>query len=221
MRVMLFFELARKTFGYVNLNVAAERWLSRQGIASDETNPLLDPVVCGQMVDELHETLGIDYSFGGWLEDRRSLWRGSYLDTKGTHVHLGVDFNVPAGTSVAAEQAGRVVRIDCDVPEEGGWGTRVIFRPAVGDEVLVYAHLDRAVGCRVGDALRPGDVFAKVGAAPFNGGWFSHLHVQCVQRDAFDRFERDGLKDMDGYGAADDLSALGRTFKDPLRLVWR
>jgi murein DD-endopeptidase MepM/ murein hydrolase activator NlpD len=218
---MLFFELAQKEFGYLNLNTAAKRWFFRNGISTTEANPLLDPIVCNQMVEELHEELGLSYSFGGWLEDRSALWRGSYLDQKEAYLHLGVDFNVPAGTMVAAEQEAEVLRIDCDVPEEGGWGTRVILKPKEGTEVLLYAHLDADVSCHVGDRLKVGDEFAKVGTAPFNGGWFSHLHVQCVDETFFQESLKNNLKDLDGYGSINDLPKVSRLFKDPLRHVWK
>ncbi len=218
---MLFFELAKKEFGYVNLNSAAKRWFLQNHISPDETNPLLDPIICNQMVEDLHEQLGIDYSFGGWLEDRGALWRGSYLDQTGSYLHLGVDFNVPAGTSVSAEHDAEVIRIDSDVPEEGGWGTRVILKPANGNEFLIYAHLDEKVGCRVGDRLHVGDTFASVGKAPFNGGWFSHLHVQCVDKTFFQESLVKELANLDGYGAINELPQMSRLFKDPLRFVWR
>lgn len=218
---MLFFELAKKEFGYVNLNSAAKRWFLQNQISSNETNPLLDPIICNQMVEDLHEQLGIDYSFGGWLEDRAALWRGSYLDQTASYLHLGVDFNVPAGTSVSAEHDAEVVRIDSDAPEEGGWGTRVILKPADGNEFLIYAHLDKKVDCRVGDRLHVGDTFASVGKAPFNGGWFSHLHVQCVDETFFQESLTKGLANLDGYGDITELPQMSRLFKDPLRFVWR
>lgn len=221
---MLFPDLSKQRFGYLNLNEAAQRWVSQHNISANDRNPLLDPNVCQTMVDEVHRERGLDFSYGGWMEDRRDLWRGSYLDTHQTYIHLGVDFNVPAGTHVAAEYTAEVIRIDSDIPEEGGWGTRVILQPITNlketsSDVLIYAHLDPEINCRIGDQLKRGDVFANVGQAPDNGGWFSHLHVQCVEIALFEQLLKNDLRDLDGYGAEKDIHELCRYFRDPFRWV--
>src|SRR5690606_38450883 len=144
--------------------------------------PFLDAAVCAGFVDALAAELGHDFTYGGYLEDRRFLWRTSYLDTTGSYLHLGIDFNVPHGTSVAALFDGEVVRIDDDYDLEGGWGPRVIFRPEAASEsrpYCIFAHLE-APSVRVGDRVKAGTVFARIGKAPFNGNWFPHLHVQTV-----------------------------------------
>lgn len=216
---MLFPDLRHAQYGYVNLNTAAEKWFLRENISQTEINPLLDPVVCEELIQRIHQERGLDFSYGGWLEDRRALWRGSYLDAQKLFIHLGVDFNVPAGTRVAADTDAEVIRIDSDVPEEGGWGTRIILKPVQGSEVLIYAHLDPNVACSVGDYLKIGDVFANVGRAPQNGGWFPHLHVQCVDAGHFEKLLIQDLKDLDGYGNENNLFQLSRNFRDPLRYV--
>lgn len=216
---MLFPELRSKRFGYLNLDAVARQWLQAQGVSESDPNPLLDPSVCEGMIRSVHEELGLDFSYGGWMEDRQTLWRGSYLDREQTYVHLGLDVNVPAGTEVATDVEGDVVSVLSDVPEEGGWGTRIVIQPVIGSEMLVYAHLDPAVRCRVGDHLIPGDAFARVGAAPFNGGWFSHLHVQCVDAAYFAQTEAQGLLAFDGYGRAQDRGELSHLFGDPMRFL--
>lgn len=219
MLYMLFPELRDKIFGYVNLNSAAEQWTQTRDIASDQPNPLLDPKVCQAMVQDIHRQLGLDFSYGGWMEDRRSLWRGSYLDVDQKYLHLGTDFNVPPGTSVASDNAGVIVRVDTDVPVESGWGTRVVIRPDDQPVFILYAHLAATIPCRVGMRVRAGDVFARVGRAPHNGGWFPHLHVQCIDADHFIELFKNDLQDLDGYGDPADIQRLSRVFMDPFRFV--
>ncbi len=215
---MLFQELCDKKFGYVNLNVEARRWFLESGQAS-HPNPLLDPDICRQMVEEMHTRQGIDFSYGGWLEDRSELWRGSYLDENKTHLHLGVDFNVPAGTSVSADHEAEVLYVDTDFPADGGWGNRVIMRLMGKSEILIYAHLDNTVLCKTGDVLSPQDIFAKVGIPPQNGGWFPHLHVQCVEPSYFEKIVAEGLEKLDGYGSIQEIAELALRFKDPMTFV--
>ncbi len=184
-----------------------------------EVNPLLDPHTCQEMIDQAHARLGIDYSYGGWLEDRSELWQGSYLDTNQTHIHLGVDFNVPAGTLVAVDEAVEVLFVDCDFPVEGGWGNRVIVRSIEAGDILIYAHLADEVRCSPGEKLQSGQVFASVGSAPKNGGWFPHLHVQIVDGTYFESLTGEALNLLDGYGAKKELTILAERFKDPLTQI--
>ena len=104
---MLFPELIGKRSTLIDLNLEAKKWLASR--STESVNPLLDPTICQNFVVECHQKLGIDFSYGGWLEDRSTLWRGSYLDQKRKYIHLGVDFNVPAGTQVAIERAATVI----------------------------------------------------------------------------------------------------------------
>lgn len=214
---MLFPTLRYHPFGYVNLDTEARRWIEEQEMPIDP-NPLLNPKICEDMVRCLHKKYKLAFSYGGWLENRAYLWRGSYLEKTGSFIHLGVDLNVPAGTPIAASHEGRVVLIDNDHPEEHGWGPRVIIHHDVESVYLIYAHLDPAISCRVGDELEAGQEFARIGKAPLNGNWFPHLHVQAV-----DESHGFGIgkpyRPFDGYGHIRDIAQLARWFPDPLRYI--
>lgn len=206
----IFPDLGHASWGYLNLNQVARAWLRDHNIGPDVPNPLLDPVCCAAMVRAAHIARHLDCSYGGWLEDRRDLWRGSYLDVQGTYQHLGVDFNVPVGTRVAASHAAHVILVDSDVPEEGGWGTRIILLPHDRRVPrLIYAHLDPKTSLRTGDRVMPGDELARVGESPENGGWFPHLHVQCIAGDP-------NLLTLDGYGHERDVARWSGICPDPL-----
>jgi murein DD-endopeptidase MepM/ murein hydrolase activator NlpD len=212
---MLFPTLSGRPFGYLNVNELALRYIAAHG-RSDE-NPLLDPAVSQQMIAQEHERLGIAFSYGGWLEDRRELWRHSYLEKNKTFLHLGVDCNVAAGTPVAVN-AGRVIIVDSDYPENGGWGTRVIIRSNEGIH-MIYAHLDPTVKVKIADVLPTNTLIGVVGEAPHNGNWYPHVHLQAIRDDAFVEITRRGLSTLDGYGAAKDRHLLAKQFPDPLQFI--
>lgn len=216
---MIFPELKNKKFGYINLNLEAKKWLISQDIYSG-TNSLLDPVICQRMVTEVQERFNLDFSYGGWMEDRSFLWHGSYLDKWKTYIHLGIDINVPSGTKIAADFDAEVVRIDDDYPEDGGWGARVILKHVSEPIYLIHAHLDREISCKVGDQLKKGSIFAKVGKAPFNGNWFPHLHLQVISEVYFNKLEEDNLWDeLDGYGLSEEIKENSLRFPDPMQYV--
>lgn len=203
----------------MNLNLEAQKWLQEKDLARDK-NPLLDPAICQKMVADVHTKYNLDFSYGGWMEDRSVLWKGSYLDRWNTFTHLGIDVNVPAGTEIAAPFDGEAARIDDDYPEDGGWGPRVILKHASLPIYMIFAHLDRSIECKVGQRLVKGQVFAKVGKAPYNGNWFPHLHLQTISKDYYEKIEKEDLwAELDGYGASEDIEGNSALFSDPLRYV--
>ena len=216
---MLFPEFENKVSGYVNLDTEARQWMQQRSLPVDP-NPLLDPDTCQQMVSDVHKKYSLDFSYGGWLEDRSFLWKGSYLDETGGYIHLGVDFNVPEYTKVAASFDAEVVRIDDDYPIEGGWGNRIIVKHAQLPLYFIYAHLDEENMCQVGDKLIKNQVFAKIGKTPFNGKWFPHLHLQTINAPFYEELLRtNALDSLDGYGAVTDIAKNAALFKDPLPFV--
>lgn len=93
---------------------------------------------------------------------------------------------------------------------------------------VVYAHL-ADITPKVGDVILPDQCVARIGAAPKNGNWFPHLHVQLIRTDYL--FQLLGqpevsrgpvggasqLEMLDGYGAKEDLAILRERFPDPLK----
>jgi len=165
--------------------------------AKNTSLALEDPYICAMWVNSLHKKLGVDYSFGGYLEDRSVLWQNHYMDN---HIHLGVDFNVPVNTVVFSPVAGEVVATWCDPDTNGGWGSRIIIQRE--NVLFVLAHLASVV-VPLGTDVDEGDMIGMVGIPEVNGGWFPHLHVQCVLAD--NPFLADGY-------AASDMGTL-----DPLK----
>ena len=219
---MIFPSLQGKKLGYINLNLEAKRWMTMQKVEvrKYKQNPLLDPVFCQEMVHAVHIKYGLDFSYGGWMEDRSFLWKGSYLDKEKNFVHLGVDLNVPSGTEIAISFKAEVVKIDDDYPEDGGWGPRIIVKHLSRPVYFIFAHLDRGISCQNGDILKVGDVFAKVGKAPQNGNWFPHLHVQTISAEYYAELERTNTwSELDGYGIKNEIALNATRFQDPLPFI--
>jgi len=216
---MLFPELKNKKFAYVNLNIEAQKWISDKKILQKDVS-FIDPKFCQSMVDDVHKKYDVDFSYGGWMEDRSFLWHGSYLDKKNTYIHLGIDINVPTGTKVATDFDAEVVSIEDDYPEQGGWGPTVTLKHKESGAYVVYAHLDKKMNCKVGDILKKGDIFATVGIAPYNGNWFPHLHVQIIAKNYFNKLEKNNSwVKLDGYGSINDSHENLRRFPDPLQYI--
>lgn len=151
-----------------------------------DSNPFLDPVVFGEWVNLLHRTLGVDYSWGGYMEDREEILDGTYLPAGGK-VHLGIDFWVPEGTVVHLPKTGRLVQSRYDSDQNGGWGGQAIFD--IGNLFLIFGHL-RDVVDEIGLQYSEGWDVGAVAGIDGSGGWYPHLHLQCMTR--FDI-------DVDGY----------------------
>lgn len=222
---MLFPALQGKPVCRIDLDREAERWLARQNLTPADRNPLLDPAVCQRLLDDFHRRHNVAWSYGGYLEDRRHVWRGSYLDRTESYVHLGVDFHVAQGTAVVTEFDADIALVENDSDTDGGWGERIFLRlgPAVAappalDVLLIYAHLQN-VAVRPGAHLRPGTLLAEVGGPPDNGNWSPHLHIQAIQRAMFEDILLNRFTELDGYGRCDRRDELNRQFPDPLDFV--
>ncbi|WP_161602587.1 hypothetical protein [Tautonia marina] len=200
----LFPQLADREWQALDLDALARTDFPGPGRARGD-NPLNDPEVCRRWVERRQERAGVEFSFGGYLEDRSHLWRGHYQESTGRFVHLGVDYNVPAGTEVFAPCPLVVQEVWADPDQDGGWGGRVIVRMPGSDLFLIFAHLEHDPLPFGGEQWATGVRVGGVGRAEVNGGWFPHLHVQCI-RGALP-------EDLDGYAMASP--DLRERFPDP------
>lgn len=205
-----------------------------QALRDAPVGPLLEPAVGQSWLDRWLAELGADCAWGGYLEDRWDLWRGSYLNPPGvqtyplptgatptsaavrrfaTALHLGVDYFVPAGSVVCLPRDGVLLATQYD-DSPGGWGGRVVVRMRSDDRDLfvTFGHLERP-WLVVGSERRAGEAIGIVGAPAANGGWLAHLHVQA---------DRHFSLDEDGYRTgvwaeqgSRDLALLRERFPDP------
>lgn len=214
--------LMHKRIGYIDLNAAAHWWIE-MGYGTDFES-FANPTITNAMMDRYHAELKLDWSYGGWLENRKDIWAGTYLRELGLWIHLGLDLNVPAGTTVSAVAAGEIVYEGTDAPLVGGWGQHVIQKIQYRGEThaLIYAHLaKRRVHGPLQRPVAKGAVLGHVGSPQENGGWFPHLHLQLFSDiegvtdwAAFSR-------DMDGYIQPRERLVGARKCPDPTPLIFR
>jgi len=89
--------------------------------------------------------------------------------------HHGVDYAVPVGTPIYANQPMTVTRVGY----EPGYGNYVYAKDANGTEYR-YGHLDSA-NVKVGDTVNPGDKIANTGNTGKSTG--AHLHYEVRTPD--------------------------------------
>ncbi len=175
-----------------------------------QPNPLLDPAYCQRWIKRLHRRYGVSCSFGGWFEDRSTLWSGHYM-APGMTFHLGVDFSVPERSRVFSPTDGTVTETWHDTDSAGGWGGLIIIhvKPRLR---LILAHLGK-IHVSAGQTVRAGQLLGTIGGVSTNGNWFPHLHAQLV-RGKYESMHRSGI---DGYGEFSVKNQ--RRFPDPFT-VW-
>jgi murein DD-endopeptidase MepM/ murein hydrolase activator NlpD len=216
---MIFPNLKNAVFGYVNLDLEAREWFKQKNIDhTTNINILLEPKKCQEFIDDVHKKYSLDFSYGGWMEDRTFLWKDGYLEKEKNFIHLGIDINVPMGTEIATDFDAEVVKIGDDYPLDGGWGSFVILKHSLKPIYLIYAHLDRDILCKLGDKLNKGIIFAKVGYAPFNGNWFPHVHIQVITGEYYFDIEKNWDK-FDGYGLKKDIELNAKKHLDPMEFI--
>jgi murein DD-endopeptidase MepM/ murein hydrolase activator NlpD len=214
---MIFPTLKNKKGAEVNLNDLAKTWLQKHYKTFPDPSPLIDPLTCQEMLEEYYTEHALDYSYGGYLEDRSVIWRGNYLAKHDTYIHLGIDYNAPAGTPVALDMQAEVILVDDDTPLNGGWGPHVMFKIAHEPIVLLYAHLGD-IACKAGQLLSPQERFAHVGAPNCNGRWHPHVHGQALTLETYEKYKLD-IDALDGYCRAEDAGALRAEFPDPSQWI--
>ncbi len=193
--IKIFPELKGSTWAEVGMDALARKEFTGR------SNPLIDPQQCDEWVLDLAKRQGVDYTYGGYLEDRSHLWRGHYLGP-GTQLHLGVDYNVPVGTKVIILSDAEIVHMGYD-SSFGGWGGVIVFRfdkaPYPGADYLFYGHLawDDTVALR--QKVKAGELVGHIGKPHENGMWFPHLHVQMVSEAEMSKYKGGNPEAVDGY----------------------
>ncbi|MDB4978791.1 MAG: Peptidase [Candidatus Peribacteria bacterium] len=207
---------------HINLNNEASLWRKEHSNhAYAIINPLLDPQICQAMIDNVHKKYKVLWSIGGWMEDREVILDKSYLTQEEKFIHLGVDAFVPKGTKVAIDRKARVVRIDHDLDQDGGWGTRLIFEPlGKMKHHIILAHLSRNIRCKVGQIIGANEIVGEIGEPEVNGGWLAHLHAQMIIREHFnDLIRNKKIMQLDGYCKPEEKELAKRLFPNPMKYL--
>lgn len=173
-----------------------------------EGNPFLDPDLFGEWINLLHKTIGVDYSWGGYMEDREEILDGIYLPA-GCKIHLGVDYWVPQDVAVYLPKAGKLVYARFDPDQNGGWGGQMIFD--INGLYYIFGHL-KEIAIKVGEIYPAGSRIGYIAEIECNGGWYPHLHVQCMKR-----LGAGFVVDVDGYAAP--RHGLVSDFPNPMEAI--
>lgn len=192
-------------WGEINLNEIAK---DLSGLLSpmldQDENPFLDPDVCENWKNFIHKVKGIDYSFGGYMEDRSVVWSGHYHEP-GHVTHLGVDFYVPEGSLVFLPVEAELISSEVDEDQNGGWGGKLVFRWKHG--YFILAHLKGIITATQDYGV--GRVVGVIAEPEKNGNWSPHLHLQCMTTYN---------PSVDGYAKYYD--GIEKDFPNPLTLRW-
>lgn len=210
MEKALFPNLSGKWFSHMQLDKYAAL-LQEDFCEHTLDHPFLNPSLMGDWVNLLHKTLGVDYSWGGYLEDREHLLDGTYLPSGG-RIHLGIDFWVPVHSTVYLPKTGKLVQSRYDPDMNGGWGGQVIYD--IDGIYMIFGHLTAIPEkLDIGSIFTAGSVVGLVADVDGSGGWYPHLHLQCMKE--FD-------ENVDGYGERDKpwpaVSNSAR-YPDPMRVL--
>lgn len=212
--------LRPRVWGHVNLEAAARRTFS----ADNGINPLIDPVFAESWVEYLHRAMGIDASYGGYMEDRRWMHRQQYMD-ENNRVHLGIDINGLGGaTRISCPVPFRLMDKRHDKDQNGGWGGRVILlhqgEGKYRNYFLVFGHLHESIwdDLIVGETYPAGTNIGSIAFHEHNGNWFPHLHIQAQNPSMPIDFDT-----LDGYGnigeIADLIHRYGNPYPNPLEVL--
>lgn len=196
------------TWGYINLDeIARDLAPLLDPLCAQPHNPFLDPEYCEGWKKFIHKMKGLDYSWGGYLEDRAVVWAGHYQQP-GHTLHVGVDLYVPTDTDVCCPVKAKLVYSTVDLDREGGWGGRMVFE--YKDEHIILAHL-KGMRTGIGATCLPGSIIARIAEPELNGGWSPHLHVQRVMGRTLKE-----VLEVDGY--LKPYVGIEKDFPDPVQL---
>ncbi|MBN2398802.1 MAG: aminotransferase class III-fold pyridoxal phosphate-dependent enzyme [Candidatus Aminicenantes bacterium] len=110
--------------------------------------------------------------------------KGDLFDENNRTVHLGMDVFMAAGAPVYAPLDGDIFAFSQNRAALD-YGPVIILRHHTkhGDAFYtLYGHLslDSLSGLQVGQAVKKGQIIARIGSADVNGGWPPHLHFQII-----------------------------------------
>ena len=171
-------------FEYLNLN---DFYLKYKELISDTK----DPSKIQKVLNCLEKS-----TYGGYGENRKDIWKGTYMDKKQNYIHLGIDINVPGGLAIRCPFDADVIDTFKDTDTQIGWGGRYILQRKRTLPYLILAHIEPTSLIKR-QSFEKDDYIGCVGTWPTNGNTFQHLHVQAV----YDL----NINDFDGYGNVKDL----------------
>jgi 4-aminobutyrate aminotransferase-like enzyme/Ser/Thr protein kinase RdoA (MazF antagonist)/murein DD-endopeptidase MepM/ murein hydrolase activator NlpD len=152
------------------------------GDPADNAPALLDARVRRELAAHA-ATVGV----GGYREARLIYhWPNAPRTGEPRTIHIGLDLSTAAGTPLYAPLDGVVHGFE-NAEGHHDYGPVIVLRHRTTgaspvDFFTLYGHLtaDSLDGLAIGQTIRRGTVFARIGSAPSNGDWWEHVHLQLI-----------------------------------------
>jgi murein DD-endopeptidase MepM/ murein hydrolase activator NlpD len=156
------------------------------------------------------DAVGSRYLVSQYAENRRSMLKGSKIESQGRVYHLGIDIFANDQEEVYAPSDGQIV---VSAREKGphSFGNYLIFAPDNFDKFIFLGHL--AKGAAKPGPVKSGQKIARLGSYKNNenGGWSCHLHLQILK----DLPQHNNIPI--GYSSLDELEVNKLQYPDPLK----
>ncbi len=174
-----------------------------------------DPVECEKWLKSVHKKKKIDFSYGGFLENRENLWKNHYNSKKQIFIHEGMDFNVPVNTEVFLFEEGEVVEIIREPKLNGGWGNAAVFWMPKTGRYVIFAHMKKKLFVKKKKFYKKGQRIGFVGSHCENGNYFPHLHIQIMKPEFAAKYKK--FKYIEGYSERNSGNL--KSLDSPLKFV--
>ncbi|MCE7736708.1 MAG: aminotransferase class III-fold pyridoxal phosphate-dependent enzyme [Candidatus Heimdallarchaeota archaeon] len=132
---------------------------------------------------------GIDLVIGRYAESRLMYIHDSFEKVENEYlswrsVHLGIDLFKKTGTAIQAPMSGEVYRVSIH-DDYLDYGPTVLLKHQIDEDThfyTLYGHLmsSSIKNLHVGQIIKRGETFAKIGDVSKNGSWTPHVHVQII-----------------------------------------
>jgi 4-aminobutyrate aminotransferase-like enzyme/Ser/Thr protein kinase RdoA (MazF antagonist) len=178
---ILEFDLHAGAVTVVDLSISSPL-LSSDPIQNDESS--LTPRIL-RTIHETRAAVGIGrYNEARYIYLAPAFATGDQPTDEYRTIHLGMDFFVPANTSIYAPLDGTVFAF-ADNAAHLDYGPIIVLEHKSPEHPVfftLYAHLSRESlqELTVGQNISKGQQLATVGSSDVNGGWTPHLHFQIV-----------------------------------------
>lgn len=156
------------------------------------------------------------WGIGRYLEERKNLLRAyPNIIEEQRYYHLGLDIIVPYDTPLFAPLEAEVFALGKET-KIGNYGCYVMLKHEVKDVPFYsfYGHLKTPHLVAMGETIKAGQEFARIGKESDSGGWFCHTHLQILTQEAVD----EGYTDW-GYTSSEFIHRVEHYFPSPYLLL--
>ncbi|MDD2839553.1 MAG: peptidoglycan DD-metalloendopeptidase family protein [Rickettsiales bacterium] len=167
------------------------------------------------MLDELKKN-NKAWAVSGYLEDRTTLLKKyPQMVSENRVYHLGLDITVPLGSELFAPVNGKVVISEYE-KGDGNYGGMVVLEHNIGGLAFysLYGHRNKNELPIVGNIIKKGEKFDKIGDFNENGNWFHHTHLQVLTEEGY----KNGWVHK-GYCSDKDLANIDKYCPNPIFLL--